>query len=45
MRAGNVAASLESGDDVGVDADGHAGFMAAARPSAMTNGSPKLGGP
>ena len=33
MRAGNAAASLESGDDVGVDADGHAGFMAAARPS------------
>ena len=38
----SVAAPLEPGDDVGVDANGHAGFVAAARSSAMTDGSPKL---
>ncbi len=40
----SVAALLEPGDDVGVDANGHAGFVVTARSSAMTNGSPKLGG-
>ena len=38
----SVAAPLEPGDDVGVDANGHAGFVAAAWSSAMTDGSPKL---
>ena len=40
----SVAAPLEPGDDIGVDANGHAGFVASARSSAMTDGSPKLGG-